>query len=159
MGECRSDCRRGNMILSKKCTTNHFNPCNARPSNARFVIFCMFTVADAAGAAALRFKRTGFHSYGTHTGRSAVKNKGECRAVGRREINTGNIKSTQHESRFTSNGVLRISPERGSDILAPLPPLIIIMYNCPPAVCLKIANEKSRALLYSDILAPLPPLI
>ena len=36
---------------------NYFNPCNARPSNARFVIFCMFTVADAAGAATLRFKR------------------------------------------------------------------------------------------------------
>ena len=38
---------------------NYFNPCNARPSNARFVIFCMFTVADAAGAATLRFKRLG----------------------------------------------------------------------------------------------------
>ena len=36
---------------------NYFNPCNARPSNARFVIFCMFTAADAAGAATLRFKR------------------------------------------------------------------------------------------------------
>ena len=36
---------------------NYFNPCNARPSKARFVIFCMFKVADAAGAATLRFKR------------------------------------------------------------------------------------------------------
>ncbi len=36
---------------------NYFNPCNVCPSNARFVIFCMFTVADAAGAAALQFRR------------------------------------------------------------------------------------------------------
>ncbi len=43
------------------------------------------------------------------------------------EINTGIIKSTPHEFRFTLNGGLRISPECGSDILAPLPAVII--YN------------------------------
>ena len=81
MGECRADGRRGNVILSKKYITNYFNPCCARPSNARFVIFFTFTVyfnpccvrpsnarivtvftvavADAAGAATLRFKRIG----------------------------------------------------------------------------------------------------
>ena len=39
---------------------NYFNPCNARPSNARFVTVLTFMVADAAGAAALQFKRIGF---------------------------------------------------------------------------------------------------
>ena len=38
---------------------NYFNPCNVRPSNARFAIFFTSTVADAAGAAALRFWRLG----------------------------------------------------------------------------------------------------
>ena len=54
MGECRSAGRRGNVILSKKYITNYFNPCCARPSNARFVIFCIFTVADAARRHGLR---------------------------------------------------------------------------------------------------------
>ena len=54
----------------------YFNPCKVYLSNARFVIFYMFTVADAAGAAALQFK---------------VENVCMCRAVGRR----GNIKFTE----------------------------------------------------------------
>ena len=44
-------------IYGTNTQCNYFNPCNARPSNARIVFFCMFTVADAAGAATLRFKR------------------------------------------------------------------------------------------------------
>ena len=59
-GECRSDGRRVNMILSKKYTTYYFNPCSVRPSNARIVTVFTFKVADAAGAAALQFYRSGF---------------------------------------------------------------------------------------------------
>ena len=72
MGECRSVGRRVNIKLTEQIHNANFNPCNAcpsnarfvifftftvyftpccvRPSNARFVIFFTFTVADAAGA-------------------------------------------------------------------------------------------------------------
>ena len=43
------------LYYRKNYTINCFNQCNKCPSNARFVIFCLFSVADAAGAAALRF--------------------------------------------------------------------------------------------------------
>ena len=59
--------------------SNYFNPCNVRPSNARFVIFRMFTVADAAGAATLQFRRSGVVPFFLQAGIM-----GECRAVGRR---------------------------------------------------------------------------
>ena len=59
--KCRAVGRRGNMKLTNKfILCNFFNPCNVCPSNARFVIFCLSTVADAAGAAALRFRRIGY---------------------------------------------------------------------------------------------------
>ena len=47
-------------MMNKFALYNYFNPCNVRPSNARIVIIFSFTVADAAGAATLRFKRSGF---------------------------------------------------------------------------------------------------
>ena len=39
--------------------TVYFNPCCVCPSNARIVTVFTVTVADAAGAATLRFKRLG----------------------------------------------------------------------------------------------------
>ena len=41
------------------CVYGLFQPVRVRPSNARFVFFCMFTVAVGAGAPTLRFKRLG----------------------------------------------------------------------------------------------------
>ena len=53
--KCRSVGRRGNMKLTNKfILCNCFNPCNVCPSNARFVIFFTFTVADAARRHGLR---------------------------------------------------------------------------------------------------------
>ena len=51
---------------------NYFNPCNARPSNARFVTVFTFTVAVGAGAPTLQFYRIGFRLQG---------NTCECREV------------------------------------------------------------------------------
>ena len=56
-GGCRSVGRRGNIKFTEQIHNVKFNLCIVRPSNARFVIFCTFKVADAAGAATLRFKR------------------------------------------------------------------------------------------------------
>ena len=47
----------GKHDIVEKYTTNYFNPCNARPSNAHFVIFFLITVAVGAGAPTLQFKR------------------------------------------------------------------------------------------------------
>ena len=59
-------------IIEKIIQCNYFNPCNVCPSNVRIVTVFMFTVADAAGAAALQFYRIGFRLQG---------NTCECRAV------------------------------------------------------------------------------
>ena len=50
----------GNIKFTEQKHNVNFNPCIVRPSNARIVTVFAFTVADAAGAATLRFKRTGF---------------------------------------------------------------------------------------------------
>ena len=44
----------GNIKFTEQIHNVNFNPCIVRPSNARFVIFCMFTVADAARRHGLR---------------------------------------------------------------------------------------------------------
>ena len=86
------------LYYRKNYTINCFNQCNKCPSNARFVIFFTSTVADAAGAAALQFYRSGFGLQ--------VENAGKCRSVGRR----GNIKITvlDHTSgRFIFNNCIK----------------------------------------------------
>ena len=54
MGECRALDRRVNIKLTEQIRNVNFNPCSARPSNARFVFFCLFLVADAARRHGLR---------------------------------------------------------------------------------------------------------